>query len=190
MINKVNDLFEEIESVYGAVQVLVNNAGITQDGLLMRMDEQAWQRDWRQLDLSISSKQTCHERHDEHVTDVSSILPQWLPRWVTWVKPTMLQPKQGWRLHAFVGTWDWFTPSYCQLCGTRSNRNWHDGWIDERLINAMIDVEALGRLGRPKTGGCRASGKWRRKLYYGYSACRKRRHVHVINLSGLTPATE
>ena len=39
---QIEKLFEEIESVYGAVQVLVTNAGITQDGLLMRMKEQEW----------------------------------------------------------------------------------------------------------------------------------------------------
>lgn len=35
-------LFEEIESVYGHIQVLVNNAGITRDSLLLRMEEEAW----------------------------------------------------------------------------------------------------------------------------------------------------
>lgn len=40
--DNINELFEEIESVYGHIQVLVNNAGITKDGLLMRMDEEAW----------------------------------------------------------------------------------------------------------------------------------------------------
>ena len=39
--DNIDNLFEEIESVYGVVQVLVNNAGITQDGLLMRMDDAA-----------------------------------------------------------------------------------------------------------------------------------------------------
>lgn len=38
----INELFDEIDSVYGPVQVLVNNAGITKDGLLMRMDADAW----------------------------------------------------------------------------------------------------------------------------------------------------
>ncbi len=38
----VDALVEEITSRYGAVQVLVNNAGITRDNLLMRMKESEW----------------------------------------------------------------------------------------------------------------------------------------------------
>lgn len=34
--------FKEIEAVFGPVQVLVNNAGVTRDGLLMRMGDDAW----------------------------------------------------------------------------------------------------------------------------------------------------
>ena len=38
----VDKLFEEIDSVYGGINVLVNNAGITKDGLLMRMKDEDW----------------------------------------------------------------------------------------------------------------------------------------------------
>jgi 3-oxoacyl-[acyl-carrier protein] reductase len=38
----VVDAFKEIEQELGTVEVLVNNAGITKDGLLMRMSEQNW----------------------------------------------------------------------------------------------------------------------------------------------------
>lgn len=41
---QINQLFDSIEKEFGNVQVLVNNAGITQDGLLMRMDDSAWER--------------------------------------------------------------------------------------------------------------------------------------------------
>ena len=41
---QINQLFDSIEKEFGNVQVLVNNAGITQDGLLMRMDDNAWER--------------------------------------------------------------------------------------------------------------------------------------------------
>jgi 3-oxoacyl-[acyl-carrier protein] reductase len=34
--------FKEVESTWGPVQVLVNNAGITRDGLLLRMGDDAW----------------------------------------------------------------------------------------------------------------------------------------------------
>lgn len=39
----IDQLFSDIERDFGTVQVLVNNAGITQDGLLMRMDDTAWE---------------------------------------------------------------------------------------------------------------------------------------------------
>lgn len=38
----IEKLFEEIDSVYGGVNILVNNAGITKDGLLMRMKGEDW----------------------------------------------------------------------------------------------------------------------------------------------------
>ncbi|SEA27594.1 3-oxoacyl-[acyl-carrier-protein] reductase [Pseudobutyrivibrio sp. ACV-2] len=38
-IDDVNAMFEEVKSSLGAVEVLVNNAGITKDGLLIRMSE-------------------------------------------------------------------------------------------------------------------------------------------------------
>lgn len=34
--------FKEIEATFGPVQVLVNNAGVTRDGLLLRMGDDAW----------------------------------------------------------------------------------------------------------------------------------------------------
>lgn len=37
-------MFETIDEVLGPVTVLVNNAGITDDGLILRMDEAQWQR--------------------------------------------------------------------------------------------------------------------------------------------------
>lgn len=49
---QINQLFDNIEKEFGNVQVLVNNAGITQDGLLMRMDNNAWER---VLDVNLTS---------------------------------------------------------------------------------------------------------------------------------------
>ncbi|MGQ0679024.1 MAG: 3-oxoacyl-ACP reductase FabG [Actinomycetota bacterium] len=40
--SSVAGAFEQIEGTLGPVEVLVNNAGITRDGLLMRMSEQNW----------------------------------------------------------------------------------------------------------------------------------------------------
>lgn len=49
---QINQLFDSIEKEFGNVQVLVNNAGITQDGLLMRMDDNDWER---VLDVNLNS---------------------------------------------------------------------------------------------------------------------------------------
>ena len=49
---QINQLFDSIEKEFGNVQVLVNNAGITQDGLLMRMDDNARER---VLDVNLTS---------------------------------------------------------------------------------------------------------------------------------------
>lgn len=49
---QINQLFDSIEKEFGNVQVLINNAGITQDGLLMRMDDNAWER---VLDVNLTS---------------------------------------------------------------------------------------------------------------------------------------
>lgn len=38
----VNDLFKEILSIHNKVDVLINNAGITKDGLVIRMNEKDW----------------------------------------------------------------------------------------------------------------------------------------------------
>jgi 3-oxoacyl-[acyl-carrier protein] reductase len=38
----VRRIVEEVEAKFGAVHVLVNNAGITRDGLMLRMDDDAW----------------------------------------------------------------------------------------------------------------------------------------------------
>lgn len=40
--NAANDLVEEVVKEFGKVDVLVNNAGITRDNLLMRMTEEQW----------------------------------------------------------------------------------------------------------------------------------------------------
>ncbi|MDP2193106.1 MAG: 3-oxoacyl-ACP reductase FabG [Alphaproteobacteria bacterium] len=38
----VDALFEQAESFFGSIQILINNAGITRDGLLMRMKDDDW----------------------------------------------------------------------------------------------------------------------------------------------------
>lgn len=40
---EVNRVVEEVEAKFGKIHVLVNNAGITRDGLMLRMEDEAWQ---------------------------------------------------------------------------------------------------------------------------------------------------
>ena len=39
---EVEQVFEEFRKEFGRIDILINNAGITKDGLLMRMREEAW----------------------------------------------------------------------------------------------------------------------------------------------------
>ncbi|HRE40935.1 MAG TPA: 3-oxoacyl-[acyl-carrier-protein] reductase [Ignavibacteria bacterium] len=41
-MKSVNSLVEEINKQFGKIDILINNAGITKDGLLMRMSEEDW----------------------------------------------------------------------------------------------------------------------------------------------------
>lgn len=41
-VESVDGVFDEIEAAFGPVAILVNNAGITRDGLVMRMTDEQW----------------------------------------------------------------------------------------------------------------------------------------------------
>jgi 3-oxoacyl-[acyl-carrier protein] reductase len=43
-VASVDSMFKQVEAAFGPVEVLVNNAGITRDGLLMRMSDDDWQK--------------------------------------------------------------------------------------------------------------------------------------------------
>ena len=43
-LDKVDTLFKDAEAAFGQVDVLVNNAGFTRDGLAMRMKDEDWQK--------------------------------------------------------------------------------------------------------------------------------------------------
>ena len=55
----VTAAFGEIEQSMGPVEILVNNAGITRDGLLMRMSESAWDE---VLDVALKGAFRCTKR--------------------------------------------------------------------------------------------------------------------------------
>lgn len=147
----IDNLFEEIESVYGAVQVLVNNAGVTQDGLLMRMENSAWDE---VIDVNLSSIYRMSKRamrgmmkaRKGRIINISSVVAQMGNAGQTNYATT----KAG---------MEGFTRSLAREIGSRQvtvncvapgliETDMTDE-LDERLINAMLDAVPLGRLGQP-----------------------------------------
>lgn len=53
---QVRDLFSGVERAWGPVEILVNNAGATADGLLLRMGEDSWRR---ALEVNLTSAFLC-----------------------------------------------------------------------------------------------------------------------------------
>jgi 3-oxoacyl-[acyl-carrier protein] reductase len=43
-LDKIDTLFKDAEAAFGQIDVLVNNAGFTRDGLAMRMKDEDWQK--------------------------------------------------------------------------------------------------------------------------------------------------
>lgn len=147
----IDNLFEEIESVYGAVQVLVNNAGVTQDGLLMRMENSAWDE---VIDVNLTSIYRMSKRamrgmmkaRNGRIINISSVVAQMGNAGQTNYATT----KAG---------MEGFTRSLAREIGSRQvtvncvapgliETDMTDE-LDERLINAMLDAVPLGRLGQP-----------------------------------------
>lgn len=147
----IDNLFEEIESVYGVVQVLVNNAGVTQDNLLMRMENSAWDE---VLDVNLSSIYRMSKRairgmmkaRHGRIINISSVVAQMGNAGQTNYATT----KAG---------MEGFTRSLAREIGSRQvtvncvapgliETDMTDE-LDERLLNAMLDAVPLGRLGQP-----------------------------------------
>ena len=53
---QVRELFAGVERAWGPVEILVNNAGVTDDGLLLRMGEDSWRR---VLEVNLTSAFLC-----------------------------------------------------------------------------------------------------------------------------------
>lgn len=53
---QVRELFSGVERAWGPVEILVNNAGVTADGLLLRMGEDSWRR---VLEVNLTSAFLC-----------------------------------------------------------------------------------------------------------------------------------
>lgn len=147
----IDNLFEEIESVYGTVQVLVNNAGMTNDNLLMRMDNTAWED---VINVNLTSIYRMSKRamrgmmkaRHGRIINITSVVAQ------------MGNAGQT-NYAASKAAVEGFTRSLAREIGSRQvtvncvapgliETDMTDE-LDERLINAMLDAVPVGRLGQP-----------------------------------------
>ncbi len=149
---QIDALFEEIDSVYGSLQVLVNNAGITQDGLLMRMSDEQWDK---VIDTNLTSVYRMSRRAIKgmmkarfgRIINISSVVGQMGNAGQTNYAAT----KAG---------LEGFTRSLAREIGSRGvtvncvapgliETDMTDE-LDERLLNSMLDAVPLGKLGQPE----------------------------------------
>ena len=149
---QIDKLFEEIESVYGAVQVLVNNAGITQDGLLMRMKDDDWEN---VINTNLSSIYRMSKRavrgmmkaRRGRIINISSVVAQ------------MGNAGQSNYAATKAGV-EGFSRTLAREIGSRQvtincvapgliETDMTDE-LDERLLNSMLDAVPIGRLGQPE----------------------------------------
>lgn len=147
---QIDALFEEIDSVYGSLQVLVNNAGITKDGLLMRMSDEAW-------DTVIDTNLTAIYRLSK-----KAIKPMMKARFgriinISSVVGSMGNAGQTNYAATKAGT-EGFTRSLAREIGSRGItvncvapgliETDMTAELDDKLLNSMLDAVPLGRLGQ------------------------------------------
>ena len=149
---QIDKLFEEIESVYGSVQVLVNNAGITQDSLLIRMKDEEWDHviDTNLTSIYRMSKRAVRgmmkARHGR-IINITSVIAQ------------MGNAGQANYAATKAGV-EGFSRTLAREIGTRQvtincvapgliETDMTDE-LDERLLNSMLDAVPVGRLGQPE----------------------------------------
>lgn len=149
---QIDALFDEIDSVYGSLQVLVNNAGVTQDGLLMRMSDEQWEN---VIDTNLTSAYRMSKRAIKgmmkarfgRIINISSVVGQ------------MGNAGQTNYAASKAGL-EGFTRSLAREIGSRGvtvncvapgliETDMTDE-LDERLLNSMLDAVPLGRLGQPE----------------------------------------
>lgn len=149
---QIEKLFDEIESVYGTVQILVNNAGITHDGLLLRLKDEDWDQ---VLDVNLTSVYRMSKRAVKgmmkarrgRIINITSVVAQ------------MGNAGQTNYTATKAGV-EGFSRSLAREIGSRQvtvncvapgliETDMTDE-LDERLINSMLDAVPIGRLGQPE----------------------------------------
>ena len=147
----IDKLFEEIDSVYGTLNVLVNNAGITKDGLLMRMKDEDWAS---VIDTNLTSIYRMSRRavkgmmkaRSGRIINITSVVGQ------------MGNAGQVNYAASKAGV-EGFTRALAREIGSRgvTVNCVAPGFVetdmteelDERLISSMLDAVPAGRMGQP-----------------------------------------
>lgn len=147
----IDRLFEEIDSAYGGINVLVNNAGITKDGLLMRMKDDDWSS---VIDTNLTSIYRMSRRavrgmmkaRTGRIINITSVVGQ------------MGNAGQSNYAASKAGV-EGFTRALAREIGSRgvTVNCVAPGFVetdmtealDERLINSMLDAVPVGRMGQP-----------------------------------------
>lgn len=148
----IDKLFEEIDSVYGGVNVLVNNAGITKDGLLMRMKNEDWAG---VIDANLTSIYRTSRRairsmmkaRSGRIINITSVVGQMGNAGQTNYAASKAGVEGFTRaLAREIGsrgvTVNCVAPGFVETDMTEE--------LDERLINSMLDAVPLGRMAQPE----------------------------------------
>lgn len=149
---QIDRLFEEIDSVYGSLNVLVNNAGITQDGLLLRMTDEQWDK---VIDTNLTSVYRMTRRA------IKGMMKARFGRIITIGSVVGQMGNAGQTNYAATKAGvEGFTRSLAREIGSRgvtvnavapgfieTDMTEH---LDERLLNSMLDAIPLAKLGQPE----------------------------------------
>ena len=147
----IDKLFEEIDSGYGSVNVLVNNAGITKDGLLMRMKDEDWAS---VLDTNLTAIYRMSRRavrgmmkaRSGRIINVTSVVGQMGNAGQTNYAASKAGVEGFTRaLAREIGsrgvTVNCVAPGFVETDMTEE--------LDERLVSSMLDAVPLGRMAQP-----------------------------------------
>ncbi|WP_049236861.1 3-oxoacyl-ACP reductase FabG [Moraxella canis] len=148
----IDKLFEEIDSVYGGINVLVNNAGITKDGLLMRMKDEDWAS---VIDTNLTSVYRMSRRavrgmmkaRQGRIINITSVVGQMGNAGQANYAATKAGVEGFSRaLAREIGsrgvTVNCVAPGFVETDMTEE--------LDERLISSMLDAVPMGRMAQPE----------------------------------------
>ena len=124
---EAHKVVEEIVKDFGRIDVLVNNAGITRDGLMMRMTEQQWD-----MVLTVNLKSAFNFIHA--------------------VTPIMMKQKCGSIINmaSVVGV----SGNAGQCNYSASKVHWRGGGLNQEILRQLLEKCASAAAERGKTVGC------------------------------------